>query len=197
VKLKLDENLPASLVQALASLGHDVDTVPAEGLAGRADADVWRAAQGEARLLVTQDLDFSDARRFAPGSHHGILLVRLRAPGRLALADAVLALFGPGGRRVLARLSRGRRRPPDPHPETRRRLKSPRLDHVGPPRAARRGAARRPPSQPTSSDEPTTSAMPSEASAPGHSPQTNQPQARLPSTETYRNGLTREASARR
>lgn len=93
MKLKLDENLPASLEEALAALGHEVDTVPAEGLAGRPDGDVWDAAQSEARLLVTQDLDFSDARRYAPGTHHGVLLIRLREPGRVALSDAVRALF--------------------------------------------------------------------------------------------------------
>jgi hypothetical protein len=34
-------------------------------------------AQRAGRFLVTQDLDFSDVRRFEPGSHHGLLLVRL------------------------------------------------------------------------------------------------------------------------
>lgn len=42
--LKLDENLPATLVDPLAALGHDVDTVPAEQLAGRDDDTVWNAA---------------------------------------------------------------------------------------------------------------------------------------------------------
>jgi len=44
VKVKLDENLPARLVWLLAELGHDADTVPQEGLAGRPDADIWAAA---------------------------------------------------------------------------------------------------------------------------------------------------------
>ena len=48
-----------------------------EGLGGRNDADVWLAAQREARFLVTQDLDFSDIRKFAPGSHSGIMLIRV------------------------------------------------------------------------------------------------------------------------
>ena len=41
----------------------------------------------------TQDLNFSDARKFRPGTHHGLLLVRLCAPGRLALAEKVGGLF--------------------------------------------------------------------------------------------------------
>ena len=74
MKVKLDENIPVSLVEALASLGHDVQTVIGQGLTGRADAEVWRQCQLEDRLLMTQDLDFSDARKFQPGSHAGIVV---------------------------------------------------------------------------------------------------------------------------
>jgi predicted nuclease of predicted toxin-antitoxin system len=77
MKLKLDENLPATLAVRLRELGHDADTVRDEGLTGRPDELVWQAAQAEGRFLVTQDLDFSDARKFAPGTHCGILLVRI------------------------------------------------------------------------------------------------------------------------
>jgi predicted nuclease of predicted toxin-antitoxin system len=93
MKVKLDENLPARLAVALRSRGHDVDTVPDEGLQGRADSDVWHAAQREERFLITQDLDFSDVRRFRPGMHAGLLLVRLNAPGRQALLRRIDALF--------------------------------------------------------------------------------------------------------
>jgi predicted nuclease of predicted toxin-antitoxin system len=65
MRLKLDENIPASTAIRLTALGHDVHTVLEEGLSGRPDNDVWQAAQTEARFLVTQDLDFSDERRFA------------------------------------------------------------------------------------------------------------------------------------
>ncbi|HWZ88628.1 MAG TPA: DUF5615 family PIN-like protein [Polyangiaceae bacterium] len=77
MKLKLDENLPESAATRLAALGYDVDTALAEQLGGRNDDDVWAAAQAEGRFLVTHDLDFSDARRFRPGSHAGVLIVRL------------------------------------------------------------------------------------------------------------------------
>lgn len=89
MKLKLDENLPESLLPTLKALGHDVDNVRLEGLCGQADADIWQAAQNVARFLITQDLDFSDIRKFSPGTHHGLMLVRLRAPGRLALAARI------------------------------------------------------------------------------------------------------------
>jgi len=91
--VKLDENLPSRLVNALVSLGHDVDTVFTEGLAGRPDEEVWAATQAAGRFLISQDLDFSDMRRFHPGTHSGILLVRLRNPGRNALFLKVKSLF--------------------------------------------------------------------------------------------------------
>jgi len=90
VKIKVDENLPSRLVVALRALGHDVETVAAEGLVGRPDAEVWLAAGREERFLITQDLDFSDSRRYRPGTHPGLLLVRLRTPGAVALATKVM-----------------------------------------------------------------------------------------------------------
>ena len=93
MQIKLDENLPADLAEILAELGHDVDTVPGEGLIGREDAAVWSAAQIDKRLLITQDLDFSDLRRFEPGTHGGIILLRLRQPSRRALIDRVRSVF--------------------------------------------------------------------------------------------------------
>jgi predicted nuclease of predicted toxin-antitoxin system len=49
MKIKLDENMPAALAEHLRVLGHDVHTVPDEGLAGAVDPDVWAAAQRENR----------------------------------------------------------------------------------------------------------------------------------------------------
>ena len=93
MKIKLDENLPSRLAQRLARLGHDVQTVEDENIGGNVDAVIWEAAQRERRFLITQDLDFSDARRFAPGTHFGILLIRLRTPSRRALLARAETLF--------------------------------------------------------------------------------------------------------
>ncbi len=89
MKIKLDENLPARLVPVLQGHGFDVDTVPEEQLSGKPDAQVWQAVNAEGRFLITQDLDFSDIRQFAPGTHPGLLLVRLREPGAQALLEAI------------------------------------------------------------------------------------------------------------
>ncbi|HYG74773.1 MAG TPA: DUF5615 family PIN-like protein [Planctomycetota bacterium] len=93
MRIKLDENIPASVKVALAALGHDVDTVNDELLTGQPDGDVWAAAQKAQRFFVTQDMDFSDARMFPPGSHHGLLLLRIRNPGRQAIIDKLNSLF--------------------------------------------------------------------------------------------------------
>ena len=93
MRIKLDENLPERLVAELAKLGHDADTVRAEHLTGRPDNEIWQAAQSMDRFLITQDLDFSDVRRYVPGTHGGLLLVRLAQPGRDALVARVALLF--------------------------------------------------------------------------------------------------------
>ena len=94
MKIKLDENMPARLKPILQAHGHDVHTVADERLIGRSDDVIWDAACAEERLLVTQDLDFSDARRFAPGTHAGLLLVRLREPGAAALIASIENIAG-------------------------------------------------------------------------------------------------------
>jgi hypothetical protein len=45
------------------------------------------------RFLITQDLDFSDVRRYTPGTHAGLLLMRLTKPGRDALHERMSMLF--------------------------------------------------------------------------------------------------------
>ena len=93
MRIKLDENLPARLASLLHALGHDVDTVRDEQLQGSDDPTVWKAAQNERRFFITQDLDFSDIRQFRPGTHDGILLLRLRVPGRTVIASRLLSIF--------------------------------------------------------------------------------------------------------
>lgn len=93
MKIKLDENLPLRLATLLRDLGHDVHTLYDESLLGRVDSEIWKATQKESRFLITQDLDFGDLRQFAPGSHHGILLVRLRSPSRSDLMERIGELF--------------------------------------------------------------------------------------------------------
>ena len=89
MRIKIDENLPLQIAFKLKSFGHDVHTAQDEGLGGCVDPVIWQAAQRDERFLITQDLDFSDARRFAAGTHHGILLIRLRSPSRFTLIERI------------------------------------------------------------------------------------------------------------
>ena len=76
MKLKLDENLPHDLATALRGDGHDVHTVVDEQLAGESDPVVVAAATDEGRILLTLDRGVGDLRRYPPGSHAGILILR-------------------------------------------------------------------------------------------------------------------------
>ena len=93
MKIKLDENLPVLLAESLENLGHDVHTSLHEGMQGQPDRAIWHAAQAESRFLITQDLDFSDIHKFTPGTHAGILLVRLHEPSRRNLISTVENIF--------------------------------------------------------------------------------------------------------
>jgi predicted nuclease of predicted toxin-antitoxin system len=93
MNLKLDENLPLRLKAILEGLGHDVHSVQQENLTGALDLRIWNSAQNESRLFVTQDMDFSDLRKFMPGTHYGILLVRLHTPSWKRLAKRMTEIF--------------------------------------------------------------------------------------------------------
>ena len=72
-----DENLPVQLRSLFAESGHDAATVVDEGLGGASDVEVAAVCIGEERVLVTQDLDFSDIRTYPPAEHYGIVVFRL------------------------------------------------------------------------------------------------------------------------
>ena len=76
MKIKLDENVVREAVAVLRELDHDVTTVPEEDMSGWSDDDIRPVIQAEARFLVTFDKGFGDIRRYASGSHRGVLLLR-------------------------------------------------------------------------------------------------------------------------
>ena len=82
--VKLDENLGRSHVELLRNAGHEADRIYDEGLSGETDSAVWERVCAEGRFFITLDLDFSDVRRYPPGSHQGILLLRARSRSRRA-----------------------------------------------------------------------------------------------------------------
>lgn len=89
MRVKLDENLPHELASALRRHGHDVHTVVEEYIAGEDDPVVVAAATDEGRMLLTLDRGIGDLRRYPPGSHAGILVLRPTAQD----PDSILALI--------------------------------------------------------------------------------------------------------
>lgn len=102
MKIKLDENIPLDLVGDLSAMGHHVDTAGDEGLLGKDDQTVWAASRLAGRFLITQDLDFSDIRQFKPGTHPGILLVRLPFCGSSQIIRRINHVFSLHDDRTLA-----------------------------------------------------------------------------------------------
>jgi predicted nuclease of predicted toxin-antitoxin system len=93
-RLKVDENLPAEIAELLSSHGHNAVTVADQGWEGLPDGELWRRIQAEDRWIVTADKEFADLRRFPPGSHTGVILLRSAREGLLEylrLAGTALA----------------------------------------------------------------------------------------------------------
>ena len=79
MKLKLDENLGVRCADLLAEAGHDVATVPGEGMCSASDLESIRVCRDEERCLVTLDLDYANTLRFRPSDYRGIAVLRLPA----------------------------------------------------------------------------------------------------------------------
>jgi len=91
MKFKLDENLPAELLQELRQAGCEVDSVPDEGLTGTADPILLRKARDEARVFLTMDKGIGNIRSYPPQDHAGIVLFRPPSAGRRAVFEFIRA----------------------------------------------------------------------------------------------------------
>jgi hypothetical protein len=77
MRLKLDENLGERGASLFRAEGHDVATVPGQGMSSTRDRELIAACQAERRCLVTLDLDFSNPLVFPPWDYSGIAVLRL------------------------------------------------------------------------------------------------------------------------
>jgi predicted nuclease of predicted toxin-antitoxin system len=93
MRIKIDECLPAEIIELLSEYGHKAETVRDEGLTGSPDDVIWETVKNEELFLITSDLDFSDIRRFVPGTHPGLLLLRLRKEGKNRMLSYLGKLF--------------------------------------------------------------------------------------------------------
>lgn len=82
MKFKLDENLPAELVEDLQAAGHEADTVLSENLAGFPDSTILERVGHEGRVLLTLDKGIADVRSYPPEHYAGLILFRPPTSGR-------------------------------------------------------------------------------------------------------------------
>jgi predicted nuclease of predicted toxin-antitoxin system len=85
VKLKLDENIDTRVVTLLRLAGHDVATVPGQGLMSAPDEEVIEVCRTEERCLITCDRGFGNRVKYNPLNYSGIVIIRL--PSRYTFAD--------------------------------------------------------------------------------------------------------------
>lgn len=120
MRFVLDEDMPRSLGRALLSAGHEVLDVRDHGRRSRDDDDVFRFAQQNAAVLVSEDLGFANLLRFPLGTHSGIAVGRF--PSKLSTTAVVkevvsaMSLFTPDdlrGALVIIEIGRIRIRRPD------------------------------------------------------------------------------------
>ncbi|MBN3871923.1 DUF5615 family PIN-like protein [Nostoc sp. JL33] len=85
MKLKLDENIDLRVVTLLQLAGHDVATVPGQGLSSAPDPEVIDLCRRESRCLVTCDRGFGNRLKYNPSNYSGIVIIRLAS--RYTFAD--------------------------------------------------------------------------------------------------------------
>ena len=94
--IKIDEDLPIAATLRLRKAGYDASSVPDQGLGGWKDTRIWQAVQEDGQFLITADKGFGDLRRYPPGTHGGVLLLRPDEDGIrpvLDLLDHVLSAY--------------------------------------------------------------------------------------------------------
>jgi predicted nuclease of predicted toxin-antitoxin system len=74
--VKLDEQLSHQLVEIFNRTDYEVSTVLDQELSGCADSKLWPVVQEQEALLITADKEFADIRKYPPGSHNGVVLLR-------------------------------------------------------------------------------------------------------------------------
>ena len=114
--IKVDEDLPQAVAQRLRQAEYVCSTVSEQSLGGWKDPALWEIVQAHQQFLVTGDKGFGDLRRYPPGTHRGVLVLRpvedgirpfvelvelvLESVPDLSLLDGLLAVASPQGLRI-------------------------------------------------------------------------------------------------
>ena len=96
MRIKVDEDMPKAAVRLLRLRGHDAISVVQQGMGGTKDPSLWQAVQSKRRFLITADKGFGDIRRYPPGTHLGVMLLRPDQAGIrsvLALLEQALTAY--------------------------------------------------------------------------------------------------------
>lgn len=94
MRFKLDENIDVRAAAVLVQVRHDVTTVTGQHLSGAADPVIFETVRMEGRILVTLDRGFCDIRTYPPGTHPGIVVLRLRRQALPSVDRALELLLG-------------------------------------------------------------------------------------------------------
>ena len=89
MRVKIDEDLPRQIAELFAQHDYEAATVVEQGWQGLSDEQLWPQVQQEGRLLVTADKGFADLRTYPPGSHSGVLLLRLDEESRRGYLELI------------------------------------------------------------------------------------------------------------
>lgn len=93
MNFKVDENLHDEVAVLLRQHGHDAVTVYDQHLQGGMDDDLADVCRNEGRVIVTQDLDFSNILRYPPQDYAGIVVFRLHNQSRPSVVAAISRLL--------------------------------------------------------------------------------------------------------
>lgn len=85
----LDENVPPAVGTFLRSMDLDVVHANESEMVGASDERIMELARREHRTLITFDKHFADVLRYPPGTHWGIIRIRIHPP---VLSDVLQAL---------------------------------------------------------------------------------------------------------
>ena len=89
MRIKVDEDLPKRLAEAVRGVVPDPLTVIEEGLSGIMDSALWETVQREQRFLITSDKAFANIKQYPPGTHAGVLLLRPDEDGIPQIMDLI------------------------------------------------------------------------------------------------------------